>query len=388
MKLLFIHDHPFFIDKDIVYSGGSFPHYIWENYLPYFKKMEVFGRKSINSNSRVVLAKKESQDVKFNLTQNYNSLKSLMFNYFKLKSEIENAISKSDIVLVRLPSVLGFLAAPIVQTMGKQLIVEQVGSAYEAMNTQGTLLGKAAAPIFQKLNKKIVKNADYVSYVTISKLQSEYPTKVLKASISNVVIESIVSEKELNTCRFTDKIFKIGLIGGFDARYKGQDVLLKAIHILPSDIKAGIELYFIGKGDSSWLLNLAKTLNLEDNIKFIGPKESGQEIFEFLSTMSLYVQPSLTEGMPRALLEAMSVGCPILGSKVGGIPDVIENEFLHNPGDFKTLSNQISKLFKNRKLLEREAFRSIKVVTPFQKDLLNNKRKEFYKVILNNLQNA
>ena len=388
MRLLFIHDHPFFIDEGAVYSGGSFPHYIWENYLPFFKKIEVFGRKSINTKSRVVIAKKESQDVEFKLTQNYNSLKSLLFNYFKLKSEIENAISKSDIVLVRLPSVLGFLAAPIAQKMGKQLIVEQVGSAYEAMNTQGTFLGKAAAPFFQRINKKIVKNADYVSYVTISKLQKEYPTKVLTASISNVVIESIVSEKELNTHRFTDKIFKIGLIGGFDARYKGQDILLKAIHILPSDIKSGIELYFIGKGDSSWLLNLAKTLNLENNIKFIGSKESGKEIFEFLSTLSLYVQPSLTEGMPRALLEAMSVGCPVLGSKVGGIPDVIENEFLHNPGDFKTLSNQISQLFKNRKLLEREALRSIEVVTTFQKGLLDQKRKEFYKVILNNLQNA
>ena len=388
MKLLFIHDHPFFIDNIAVYSGGSFPYYIWENYLPFFNNMAVFGRKSFNTKSKVVLAKKESQDVNFILTQNYNSLKSLLFNYSKLKSELENAISNSDIVLLRLPSVLGFIAASIAKEMGKQVIVEQVGSAYEAMNTHGTILGKVAAPFFQRINKKIVKNADYVSYVTISKLQNEYPSKVLTASISDVVIESIVSKKELNICRFTDEILKIGLIGGFDARYKGQDLLLRAIQILPSDIKARIELYFIGKGDSSWLLNLSKKLNLENNIKFIGSKESGKEIFDFLLTQSLYVQPSLTEGMPRALLEAMSMGCPVLGSKVGGIPDVIENEFLHNPGDYKTLSNQILQLFNKRELLEKESLRSIEVVKPFQKNILDQKRKEFYKVILNDLQNT
>lgn len=386
MKILFIHDHPFYKEDGLVYSGGGLPARVWLNYLVFFTTVQVFGRKSNDLKDKKILS--SFDNVSFNLTQNYSTFKDIFLKKKIIKNELKNAILTSDIVIVRLPSVLGFLAAPIAQKMGKQLIVEQVGSAYEAMNTQGTFLGKVAAPFFQRINKKIVKNADYVSYVTISKLQKEYPATVLTASISDVVIESIVSEKELNTYRFTNKIFKIGLIGGFDARYKGQDVLLKAIHILPSDIKSGIELYFIGKGDSSWLLNLAKTLNLENNIKFIGSKESGKEIFEFLSTLSLYVQPSLTEGMPRALLEAMSVGCPVLGSKVGGIPDVIENEFLHNPGDFKTLSNQISKLFKNRKLLEREAFRSVEVVTPFQKDLLNHKRKEFYKVILNNLQNA
>lgn len=386
MKILFIHDHPFYIENGLVKSGGGLPAVVWSKYLEYFTTIEVFGRKSNDLKDNKILS--SFDNVSFNLTQNYLTFKDVFFKNKLIINELKNAIQASDVVLVRLPSVMGFLAAPIAQKLGRRLIVEQVGSAYEAMNTQGTLLGKVAAPFFQSINKRIVKNADYVSYVTISKLQIEYPTKVRTASISNVVIESIVSESELNTYRFADEIFKIGLIGGFDVHYKGQDVLLKAIHILPSDIKSGIELYFIGKGDSSWLLNLAKTLNLEKIIKFIGSKESGKEIFQSLSKLSLYVQPSLTEGMPRALLEAMSVGCPVLGSKVGGIPDVIENEYLHNPGDFKTLSHQILQLFENRKLLEREALRSIKVVKPFQKDLLNHKRKEFYKVILEDLKNA
>lgn len=383
MKILFIHDHPFYEENGLVYSGGGLPAQVWLNYLEFFTSIEVFGRKSFDLKDSKVLS--SIDNVTFYLTQNYSTYKDFFIKKRIIIIELKSLILKSDIVLVRLPSVLGFLAAPIAQKMGKKLIVEQVGNSYEALSTHGTFLGKMVAPLFQMVNRKIVKNADYISYVTISKLQKEYPSKGIKTSISNVVIECIVSEKEINSYRFTEENLKIGLIGSFDARYKGQEVLLKAIHCLPSDIKLRIVLYFIGKGDSSWLLKLVKSLNLEKNVKFIGSKESGKEIFEFLSSLSLYVQPSLTEGMPRSLLEAMSVGCPVLGSKVGGIPDVIDNEFLHKPGDFKMLSAQILLLFKNRQLLAREALRSIQVVKPFQKNLLNLKRKEFYNVILNSI---
>lgn len=383
MKILFIHDHPFYEENGLVYSGGGLPAQVWLNYLEFFTSVEVFGRKSFDLKDSKVLS--SIDNVTFYLTQNYSSYKDFFIKKRIIIIELKSLILKSDIVLVRLPSVLGFLAAPIAQKMGKKLIVEQVGSSYEALSTHGAFLGKMVAPLFQIVNRKIVENADYISYVTISKLQQEYPSKGIKTSISNVVIECIVSEKEINSYRFTEENLKIGLIGSFDARYKGQEVLLKAIHCLPSDIRLRIALYFIGKGDPSWLLKLVKSLNLEKNVKFIGSKESGKEIFEFLSSLSLYVQPSLTEGMPRSLLEAMSVGCPVLGSKVGGIPDVIDNEFLHKPGDFKMLSAQILLLFKNRKLLSREALRSIQVVKPFHKNLLNHKRKEFYNHILNNI---
>ena len=387
MRFFFIHDHPFYQENEAVYSGGGLPNSTWNNYLLYFTDITVFGRLSSNIKDKKVLSS-GNQKVNFVLTSHLSSMPSLFFNLKKLVSQIEAEISKSDIVLVRLPSLLGFIGAYVAFRSGKKVIVEQVGNAKEAMKTQGSFLGKIIAPFFEIVNKHIVKKANYITYVTENKLQKDYPTKGVAAGLSDVLIEKIINKEHIDYSRFNGREFKIGLIGGFDAKYKGQNILLQAIALLDNKIIENISLYFVGKGNNEWLSNIANNLGLLENIKFIGPKESGNEIFDFLLDMSLYVQPSYTEGMPRALLEAMSVGCPVLGSRVGGIPDVVSSTSIHNPGDYKTLSNQILKLYVNRELLLKESFRSIDMVQPFLKSNLDKKRDSFYREIIKDLHNA
>lgn len=385
MKLLFVHDHPFFVDEqNNIYSGGGLPKVVWDNYLCFFSSIVVFGRYSINEKNKKVLSSGDCRCT-FVLTKNFSSTKSLFIQYGLLKKEIKKEIQDADIVLVRLPSTLGFVAAQIAKYEKKKIIVEQVGNAKEALFTHGSFLGKIAAPIFHSINKKITANADYVVYVTRHKLQKNYPApKALIASISDVFIPNIISANHLNRKKFTNKILKIGLIGGFDARYKGQDILLKAVNYLPEVIKKDIELYFIGKGNYDWVLEISKQLGLENNIKYIGPKEAGIEIFDFLEDMSIYAQPSRTEGMPRSLLEAMSRGCPVIGSNVGGISDVVDPIFIHKSGDYLTLSKHIKLLYYDRDLLCKQAIRSIYEIQPYLKSRLDQKRKNFFSQIINN----
>lgn len=388
MRIFFIHDHPFYQENNMVYSGGGLPSSTWNNYLLYFSDITIFGRLSSNLKDKKVLSS-GNQKVKFVLTSHYSSIPSLFFNLKKLVSQIKLEISKSDIVLVRLPSLLGFLAAFIALRIKKKIIiVEQVGNAKESLNSHGSLTGKFIAGIFEMANKYIVKRAKYVTYVTDNKLQQDYPTNGISVGLSDVLIENIIKKEEINDSRFYEREFKICLIGGFDAKYKGQDILLQALALFDDKVKENISLFFVGKGNHIWVSDIAKNLRLLENIKFIGTKESGKEIFDFLLDMSIYVQPSYTEGMPRALLEAMSVGCPVLGSKVGGIPDVVSSSFIHNSGDYKTLSAQILKLYNNRELLLKESIRSINMVQPFLKSNLDKKRDSFYKKIIEDLHNA
>lgn len=384
MRLFFVHDHPFYRENDKVYSGGSFPYFLWDSYLPYFQKIRVYGRKSRNKKNKVI--ESSAENVSFFLTEHYTSIFSIVSNYRKIRRELKDNMQNADVVLVRLPSILGFIAAYVAFSSHKKIIVEQVGSAYEAMNTHGTLVGKIAAPFFEWINRRIVKRADYVSYVTLSKLQLDYPTSGFNSAISDVILNRVLEPNEIDYAKFHLPVFRIGLIGGFDARYKGQDMLLKAVSQLGKDIKDNIELYFVGKGDSTWLENEAATLQLSENIKFIGAKESGKEIFDFLSSLSLYVQPSLTEGMPRALLEAMSVGCPVLGSDVGGIPDVLDEGLRHTPKDFNKLSNQIACFYNNRQVLVEESDKNLSRIRPFLKSQLDENRMIFYKKIIKDLR--
>ncbi|WP_242927534.1 glycosyltransferase [Pontibacter vulgaris] len=385
MKLLFIHDHPFFQELDKVYSGGGLPSKVWLNYLKYFRKVHVFARRSGNKKDKKVISNLDDNSVVFELTERYSSTLSLFINFRRLYKQINLQVQKADVILIRLPSVLSFIAGFICIKINKPFIVEQVGNAKEAMVTHGSLKGKIISSIFEFINRWIVSRASYVSYVTQKKLQIDYPTNGVNASISDVVITRTFEYNDIVKERFLQQKVKIGLIGGFDAKYKGQDVLLKAISLIDKSARDQIELYFVGKGDHAWIIDLANKLKLSSNIKFIGPKESGKEIFDFLSTLSLYVQPSLTEGMPRALLEAMSVGCPVLGSKVGGIPDIVDDEFLHDAKDFRRLSEQINRVICDREILYRQSLRSIELIRPFQKEKLDEKRDNFYQSILKDL---
>lgn len=389
MKLLFVHDHPFYKEGSDIYSGGGLPNTIWNNYQIFFSELIVFGRRSQNLKDKKVLSSSSSDSCKFYLTEKYSSISSLLKNYSSISNELSQQIKHADVVLVRLPSVLGFIAANVAKKLNKKIIVEQVGNAKEALSTHGSLLGKIAAPVFEMINKRTVAYADYVIYVTQHKLQLDYPAKTIKtASLSDVVIPDIVQQNQILDSRFSENTFTIGLIGGFDARYKGQDVLLKAVSILPSDIRDNIQLYFVGKGDYNWLLKIAETYKLKDNIKYIGGKESGIEVFDFLDSLSLYIQPSLTEGMPRALLEAMSRGCAVLGSNVGGIPDVVNDRFIHTIGNYKKIASDIELLYNNRDLLRSESSRSIEEIQPYLKSKLDKRRKYFFNQIINDLNNA
>jgi glycosyltransferase involved in cell wall biosynthesis len=184
--------------------------------------------------------------------------------------------------------------------------------------------------------------------------------------------------------RFHSVDFKVGIIGALNLKYKGQTVLLKAISTLDDAIKRHITLYFVGSGNYDRIIKKAEKLRLVENIKFIGPLPH-EEIFNLLSTLSLYVHPSFKEGLPRALLEAMSMGCPVLGSTNGGIPEVVKSEYLHKPGDYKTLSRQIQNFYEDRALLEREAFTSLELVEPYLKENLDKKRNDFYKILVNKI---
>lgn len=378
MKLLFVHDHPFFPESDSIYSGGGLPSSIWKNYLENFESVIVYGRKSKNVKDKKVISSYEN--VLFRLTEHYSSSLDFFKNIKKIELEIQDLIVDVDVALVRLPSVLGFVASKVANKMNKPLWVEQVGNTKEALNTFGTLQGKIAAPFLECYNKHIVKNASFVSYVTENKLQVNYPTscKSVTVSMSDVLINSVLKEQDLNYNRFKNNPFRIGLIGGFDARYKGQDILLKAISSIKLEKRVNIKINLVGKGNYNWILNLANELNLVQNIEYLGPLEPGKQINDFLRDLSLYVQPSLTEGMPRSTIEAMALGSPVIGSDAGGIPEIVSKKFIHERGDINKLAYHIEYLYDNREELYQEALSSLTKVIPFMKATLDKKRSNFY----------
>lgn len=96
---------------------------------------------------------------------------------------------------------------------------------------------------------------------------------------------------------------------------------------------------------------------------------------------------SLTEGMPRATIEAMAMGCPVIGSDVGGLPDIVTPQYIHEKGNYKQLATHLEYLYNHRKELHKEAHLSIDKSSPYLKSNLNQKRLIFYKEMNKKINN-
>ena len=128
---------------------------------------------------------------------------------------------------------------------------------------------------------------------------------------------------------------------------KGHRYLLEAV---PKVIREVPQARFLLIGDGPLRGSLEKqcrSLGVGSSVFFLGHQE---KILSLISGIDLLVLPSLNEGMGRVLLEAQAMGKPVIGTRVGGIPDVIregETGFVVPPKDPPALAEAILSLLKD-----------------------------------------
>lgn len=146
---------------------------------------------------------------------------------------------------------------------------------------------------------------------------------------------------------------------------KGVYDLLKALAQLPPE-KASIKLIIAGSGELQQAVDLAKALNVESLVEFPGWIDQMQRD-KLLAQADIFVLPSYNEGLPMALLEAMSWGLPVITTSVGGIPDLVTHNqtgLLLQPGDIPQLSELLELTIKDERLRLRLGNAAAKRVAP------------------------
>ena len=144
----------------------------------------------------------------------------------------------------------------------------------------------------------------------------------------------------------------LGVVGRLSSE-KGQGVLLGALpEILAAFPLAACALAGDGPARAD-LESEAKRLGLGDRVLFLGHR---RDVPAVLAALDLFVQPSLYEGFGLSLLEAMAAGLPIVASRVGGIPELLEDGrtgLLVPPQDPAALARAILRLLRDRDLAQR-----------------------------------
>jgi len=144
-------------------------------------------------------------------------------------------------------------------------------------------------------------------------------------------------------------------IGSIESR-KGQDVLLRAIAALPEDVAGACQFYFIGRtNDRGLQAELLRAGRSATNIHVIG-EASHDVAMSYLRAMDVLVLASRDEVLPVIVLEAMCLGKGVIATRVGGVPEMIDDGVsgllvdveLHAP-----MADAIGRLHRDRALLAR-----------------------------------
>jgi len=194
------------------------------------------------------------------------------------------------------------------------------------------------------------------------------PSKIHRISnfidFSSLSMAGVHRRSETKKDLGTKDVRQVAFSGRFVER-KGIAFLLQAWAELHRDFP-NARLILFGDGPLlSAMKNLARELDIGGSVEFAGHVD---RIIEYLSRADIYVLPSLQEGMPNALLEAMACGLPPVATRIGGVEDIIingENGILVNPADAISLAEGIRRLLTDDMLVSTIAAKAQQTIIDF-----------------------
>jgi len=199
----------------------------------------------------------------------------------------------------------------------------QDGRAFADMKTRQSVLRalwSVYRQIYMRANLiKTISNyiAKEVRGIGYKKAIEVIPNAVDVAKFSTSVSEEKLRELKIRFGKKTDDVFLFTASRLVLSR--GVEDVIQSLEFLPQNVK----LLVAGEGeDRAKLEHVARGLDVQDRVIFAGHVDH-KDLPAYLKVSDIFVRPSLIEGLGNAFLEAMAAGIPIIGTKVGGIPDFL-----------------------------------------------------------------
>lgn len=208
---------------------------------------------------------------------------------------------------------------------------------YSMLATLFLRISKRVHTIHNLANKEVSKNKRLINSIFYKYFS------VIPVAISPLVKKSIIEEynissqkvpivyngidlskcKPKNSYDFAKDDISILHIGRFSEQ-KNHEMLLKSYKKVLIKHK-NLKLNLIGDGEKrEEIENIARTLDISRHISFLGLKST---VYDFLNEADIFILPSRWEGMPITIIEAMASALPIVATNVGGIPDMIKDNY-------------------------------------------------------------
>ncbi len=303
----------------------------------------------------------------------YRGIKGFFKNYYKMKSIIKKQMNKVDLAILRVIQLESIVAFQVSNNI--PFLIEIVNNPKE--NFKG--IKKIVTTFYIK---KMIKKSIGVSYITRSVLQDLYPAKnkITASYLTNDIDEELLfSPKTFSKIEYPFKLVHVS--NNIEDNSKGHMTVLKTIKFL-NDKGYDVSCTFIGDGSKvDFFRNMAEDFGIIDKIVFSGRISDKKDMIFELRKHDLFIFPSYSEGLGRVNLEAQLSGLPILSSRVGGIIELLNSDYLFEPNDYVSYSEKIINLINNPDKLEQMSLENHYNVKKYLGKENYLKRENFYKKI-------
>ena len=303
---------------------------------------------------------------------------------------------KYDLDIVHAHSPIPYSDLPALMYAKRKKVPFLLTYQFDGQETGGNFMRNTGVSIYNKVFiNRVLDSAEVIiattrSYAEESPFLKNYLDKI-------VVIPNGINLEEVTTnlTREESRIklglplkTKIILFFGSLVPYKGPDILLKAFKIIKKEFPE-VKLIFGGRGQMLVeLQSMAKKFGLEDDVIFLGFVEEEDKVLYYKSA-DIFSLPStnMAESFGIVNLEAMASGIPVVGSNLGGIPDIVEdgkNGLLAKPRDPQSLADSLLKLLKDDDLRVKMGNNGRKMVADYTWDKIAKTTEDLYKDVLDN----
>jgi glycosyltransferase involved in cell wall biosynthesis len=390
----------------LIWGPGIYTKDYWSKYLTIFDGVKVIARINKIKEVGTHLKRIDTAGIEFIGLPYYQGPWKFCMRAFEVIKIIRASVDMNDAVIITVPSTIASFLGPPLRRAGHPYGAQVVGDPYEVFS-EGSV-NSAFRRLFQrwytKSQEKICANANGAVYVTRNVLQKKYPCKNAEFAVSDVDIDIFINEKEnypdkhqrvsnrwnsaflprgKDLFRSHGEKVEVVTVGSMEQMYKGIDLVMAAT----ADLKRkgfDIKLTIIGDGRNRRKLEEnAKKLNIWENTQFLGNIEHGRKLLQELNTADVFVLASRTEGLPRAMMEAMSIGLPCIGSDVGGIPELLDKADIFPPNNIKALTEKLVEVITEKGRLDRMILRNVEKAKEFRREKLDKHWIQFIMLIKN-----
>lgn len=248
---------------------------------------------------------------------------------------LRDCVQWADVMWVRVPSIYSTLAWTM-RTERQLKIVQQIGHAAKSLGSTYPAF-RVVGSALDRLSARFACQADLAAFVS-TELQMAYGKRAKRSMVfhNSRLTREMLWRRDTKTPHKPVRILYCGRI----SLEKGLQYAIEALSYVPDAV-----LWVAGRGAfMEACRKQSASLGVEDRVVWLGQVEWGATLFRVMRECDVLVVPSVTEGMPQCIVDAMGQSLPVIGTAVGGIPELIRpgcNGVLVPPEDSKAIARAI-----------------------------------------------